>query len=100
MSLTGPGRPSAGALASPALHLELRPPPELDDDPVARRVFCELVTAASPQHFIALDVPLLTLFCRLRSQAEAATLAIGHDLANASPALLQAQQQAVKGCHD
>jgi hypothetical protein len=67
MPLTGPGRPSAGALASPALHLEPRPPPELDDDPVARRLFCELVAAAAPQHFIV--APSHGLLLRVRQVA-------------------------------
>src|SRR5262245_52231675 len=99
--MKSPGRPSSESRSAPMLPGDkLRPPPELDGDPEARRVFVELVAAALERHFTPLDVPLLTLFCRMRSQAEAATAEIARELPNPSPGLLQAQAQAVTACHN
>ena len=77
----------------------MSPPADLTE-PKARRFFLDLVTAARPEHFTAVDVPLLVLYCRMLAQAERATEAIAVDMAGASPALLEAQRQAVKGVHD
>ena len=43
---------------------------------------------------------MLALYCRMLTQAEAATETISKDMAGASPALLEAQRQAVKAVHD
>jgi hypothetical protein len=98
--VTTPGRKSSDALAAPSFgSARLSPPADLTE-PKARRFFLDLVTAARPEHFTAVDVPLLVLYCRMLAQAEAASAEIAADMAGASPALLEAQRQAVKGVHD
>ena len=98
--VTTPGRKPAAALLAPSFGpARLSPPADLTD-PKARQYFLDLVTAARPDHFQLIDVPALSLFCRMLAQAERATEAIAKDPAAASPALLQAQAQAVKGVHD
>ena len=98
--VTTPGRRSSAALVAPAFGpTRLSPPPDLTDEK-ARRFFVDLVAASKSEHFQPVDSPLLALFCRMLAQAERATEAIAKDPATASPALLQAQAQAVKGVHD
>jgi phage terminase small subunit len=98
--VTTPGRKSSYALATPSFGpARLSPPADLTE-PKARRFFLDLVSAARQEHFQPIDVPLLVLYCRMLAQAERATEAIAADMAGASPALLEAQRQAVKGVHD
>ena len=98
--VTTPGRRSSAALVAPAFGpTRLSPPPDLTDEK-ARRFFLDLVAASKSEHFQPVDSPLLALFCRMLAQAERATEAIAKDPAAASPALLQAQAQAVKAVHD
>jgi hypothetical protein len=66
----------------------------------AREVFVGLIAAATPQHFAEIDKPLIALYARMVAQAEAASALIASDMTGASPALLEAQRQAVKGVHD
>ena len=98
--VTTPGRKSSDALVAPSFGpARLAPPADLTE-PKARRFFLDLVSAARPDHFQPVNSPLLALYCRMLAQAERATEAIAADMAGASPALLEAQRQAVKGAHD
>ena len=98
--VTTPGRRSSAALVAPAFDpTRLSPPPDLTDEK-ARRFFLDLVATSKSEHFQPVDSPLLALFCRMLAQAERVTEVIAKNPAAASPALLQAQAQAVKAVHD
>ena len=95
-----PGRPSSAAAVLAYGYGRERLPPPADLDGEARKVWLDLVSAAQPEHFQAIDAPLLALFCNMIVQAERATVEIGKDMAAASPSLLAAQAQAAKAVHD
>lgn len=97
--VTHRGRPSTDSLAAPQFQpSRLQCPPELSGR--AREVFVALVGCATAEHFQEIDRPLIALYATMVAQAEAASAAIAKDPAAASPSLLQAQAQAVKGAHD
>jgi hypothetical protein len=97
--VTNRGRPSADSLSAPQFQpSRLQPSPQLTGR--ARDVFVALVASATPQHFQEIDRPLIALYATMVAQAEAASAEIAKDMAGASPALLEAQRQAVRGAHD
>ena len=60
-----------------AMPTRLRPPDTLSDG--ARAEFLRIVTAERPDHFRALDLPLLTQYCESSALAARATLELQRD---------------------
>jgi hypothetical protein len=90
-----PGRKSSASFVTPIYGAgpeRIKPPADMDEK--ARQIFLDLVTAATPEHFQAIDAPLLRCYAEAIVQAREAGKIIGADIVNAPRAALKAQEQA------
>jgi phage terminase small subunit len=90
MELIMPRPGSYGAV----LPIEERVAPPANLKGPAKDLFCSIVLAAKPSHFLPVDVPLLASYCKAVIVERDAMEKIHGDISNATPAVMKVQRLA------